>query len=82
MPLQASTPAIHNAGEFEGRHPAVLTQTHAVGERSETCRQTETSARFGSLLNGGSGGTDPQIRVLPSLAKLATPKFLSFVLMR
>jgi hypothetical protein len=22
MPLQASTPAIHNAGEFEGRHPA------------------------------------------------------------
>ena len=54
-------------GEFEGRRSAVLTQTHAE----------VPSARFGSLLNGGSGGSDPQTRVLSTLVKLAPHKFSS-----
>jgi hypothetical protein len=29
-------------------------------------------------LNGGAGGRNPQIRVLPSLVKLETHKYISF----
>jgi hypothetical protein len=34
--------------------PTLLGETHAVGERSETCRQTGTSARFHPLRERGN----------------------------
>jgi hypothetical protein len=47
--------------------------------QSKDNQNTQRSLRSGvPLLNGGSGGTDPQIRVLPTPAKSATHKYLSF----